>query len=95
MKEKVKNKEVKEYKPAAAPNTYKIGDVVFFRRFRDWQTDGQIVEGVYGEVVDIHETRDNFRYITVSFNDLKGFNEAKIDPGVETRDFVVGLVEEK
>ncbi|MGH8104174.1 MAG: hypothetical protein ACREJQ_06615 [bacterium] len=95
MKEKIKNKEVKEYRPGAAPNTYKIGDVVYFKKFRDWQTDGQIVEGVYGEVVDIHETRDNFRHISVSFGEFKAHNETKIDPGVESRDFVVGLVEEK
>ena len=95
MKERIKNKDVKEYRPGAPPNTYKIGDVVYFKRFRDWQSDGTVVEGIYGEVIDIHETRDNFRYITVSFNELKGFNEAKIDPGVETRDFVVGHLEEK
>lgn len=93
MKKKIRNKEVKEYSPFADPNEFKIGDVLYFKKFRDWQADGQIVEGIYGEVVDVKETKDNYRFITVAFQDYRGENEAKVDPGEEPRDFVVGLQE--
>jgi hypothetical protein len=87
---KIRNKEVKAYNPHSAVGSYKIGDILYFEKVRDWANEGAILEGIYGEVVDIQQTRDNQQAIVVNFTEYRSYNETKADPGSQPRQFVVG-----
>lgn len=87
---KIRNKDVKVYSPNAPIGSYKIGDILYFEKVRDWTNNGAILEGIYGEVVDIQQTRDNQQAIVVNFSEYRSYNETKADPGSQPRQFVVG-----
>lgn len=87
---KIRNKEVKAYNMHAEVGSYKIGDILYFEKVRDWTNEGAILEGIYGEVVDIQQTRDNQQAIVVNFSEYRSYNETKADPGSQPRQFVVG-----
>ncbi len=94
MKEKIKNKPVKKYDRYMDVEYYQVGDVVYFDAIRDWDAGGKIVtEGVYGQIVDIKETKDGQKYLEVDFTDYRSFNE-KFQPS-SPRQFIAGLPREE
>ncbi|MFN4182353.1 MAG: hypothetical protein ACK4G3_04020 [bacterium] len=94
MKEKIRNKPVKKYDRYRPAEEYKVGDVLYFEAIRDWDSGGKIItDGVYGEIIDIKETKDGQKYLEVDFSDYRAFNE-KFQPS-SPREFIVGLVREE
>ena len=76
------------YNSSAPANAYKKGEVVMFRKVRDWLDEGSLVEAL-GKVVNTGLFDNEVPYIEVSFDETKKLN--KVDLGKDIRKFLLEL----